>query len=429
MNKRNVIKVLLSLFIVLSFAVNPLYADNQKKVLSLAECLDAAVNNNLSLKKADKKLEWGDSRIGEAKADYFPRLDFNAEYFRTDSSFGKNADYSTSFDMRHTLFDFGARASQVKIERINLELYRYEREGELQKTLSAVRQEYYSGIGEKGDIIFLHLKKQLQEKKIETVKEMVEAGLALEKDVLSAERELLESENSLRAKEESLHVIMARLSQLTGIENAGDYDLEELDSLLEKNKAEINEKDAVQKSFQNRPELKAYDEKRAGAVEKISREKKLAFPSLSWGLNYVFGGAKFLFERGITISGILNIPLFRGFATRHRIKQAEAELAMLEKELDIKKQDIEIEVRSSIKDLHAASKGIEMKKKLLDEALFDLMVAEEKYHVGLASEIDIMKEQVRFGQVSKEYNDSVLEHLKAHDKYELSTGKITLKED
>jgi outer membrane protein TolC len=425
MNKRKFAAFVLSTFLLSFCLCNISHAyEEDKKVLTLKDCIDAAIKNNLSLKKAGKKMEWGENRIGEAKADYFPKIDFNAEYFRTESSLGEDSDYSTSLDLSHTLFDFGTRSSTVKMEESNLEVYQYEREAELQKVVSEVRQAYYSILHVQSEIDILNAKKNLSEKHLEKSKEVYAVGLAVEREVLRAESESMDSKDKISIQKDELKILMSRLSHLTGIENIEDYKLDQISSENLNKQVNAKTEDAVTIALNNRPELKAYSAKQVAVMKKLEREKKLAFPSLSWGLNYVFGGAKFLFEKGFTVTGLLNIPLFSGFSTKYRIKQVEAELNMIEKEKEIEKQIIEIDVKSSIKRLHEAYNRFAVKKKLLEEAHLDLMLAEEKYNVGLASEIDLMEEQVKFSQVSKEYNDSLINYLKALDKYELSTGSL-----
>lgn len=424
MSKRKYAAFIISVFLMVIPAFNLTYAEEDKKLLTIQDCIDAAVKNNLVLKKSEKKIAWGEGRVGEAKADYFPRIDLNAEYFKTDSSFGENSDYSTSVDVSHTLFDFGARSSAVKTEKSNLQVYQYDRETELQKVVSEVRQVYYSILRIKSDIDILNAKKNLNEKQLEKFKEMYAVGLAVEGDMLGAESRLMESGDKIIVRKDELKIFMSRLSHLTGIENIEDYRLDKISNENLEKQPDIKSEDAVNIAFSNRPELKAYSAREAAAINKLEKEKRLAFPSLSWGLNYVFGGAKFLFEKGFTVTGLLNIPLFRGFSTKYRIKQAEAELNMVEKEREIEKQLIEINVKSTVKTLHEAYNRIAVKNKLLEEARFDLMVAEEKYNAGLASELNLLSVQLKFSQTSKDYYDGVIEYLKALDTYELSTGQI-----
>ncbi len=423
---RAIVVAILSSVVLLGTSPLAFAEGEPRKVLTLEECIRSALAHNIALKRTENGLEVGQSRVGLAKADLFPKIDMNAMYFRTASSLGENDDFSASIDASHTLFDFGARRSNIRIAQNRLNVMTYEYAAERQGIVSEVRQAFYSILGNQADLEILAGRKRFLKTELATIRERIAAGLGIEKDRIAAEARLIRADRAFEERKQEASIITVRLTNLTGIENIDSYEIEGPEEIGFHIGPEMSIEDAVALAYENRPELKASAARESVAAEVLAREKRSVFPSVSLALSYTFAGARFLFEKGLTLSGLFNLPLFSGFSSRHRVKQAEAEFEMIRRETELSRQGVRIEVEAALGRLQNSGRTVGTIDKELEEALWIARAAAEKHDAGLGTELELMEARLRYEEASDERRKAHVELLKAEDEFERSTGLVSV---
>ena len=99
------------LFPMMARASDPL---NQGAALNLQRCIEIALEKHPSIKASAGAIKMNESKVGQAKANYYPQLNLTSSVQRIDPH------YSTDIIIGMTLFDFGKTSSQVDIQDLNV---------------------------------------------------------------------------------------------------------------------------------------------------------------------------------------------------------------------------------------------------------------------------------------------------------------------
>src|SRR4030043_1625083 len=121
----------------------------QGDVLNLERCIQSALQNHPSINAAASTVRASESRIGQARANYFPQVTFQSSYQRVGpaSLSSLNVDpynqYSNTLNLSQTLFDFGKTYDQIKIQSLSTESSRADLQDISGHVILGVKQAYY----------------------------------------------------------------------------------------------------------------------------------------------------------------------------------------------------------------------------------------------------------------------------------------------
>jgi outer membrane protein len=114
----------------------------------------------------------------------------------------------------------------------------------------------------------------------------------------------------------------------------------------------------------------------------------------------------------------LTIPLFEGFATKAKVKQAtsQKEQILLTKAQLI--DSIKIEVKQAYFTLDQAKDNIAGQSENVDTAKDNLRIAQERYKLGLMSDIEVRDAELTLTQAEINYYQATYEYIMAQAKVE-----------
>ena len=117
---------------------------------NLEQCIAIALEKHPSINASVGAIKANESKVGQAKANYYPQVNLSTSYQRIGpaSSYNGNNDpynqYSTSVDLGMTLFDFGKTSTQVKIQNLNVNASRADYDDVRTKVALNVKNAYYN---------------------------------------------------------------------------------------------------------------------------------------------------------------------------------------------------------------------------------------------------------------------------------------------
>ncbi len=367
------------------------------ETLTLSRCIEIAQGKNPTIIAAVNTVDISRSRVGEARANYYPQVSASGSYNRITSNPALSASgirqeydqYSGSVDVSQTLFDFGKTWSSVKISKYNLDSSRSDLAATQDTITLNVKQAYYAVLQAKrnrdvaADII-----KQF-ELHLEQAKGFYEVGTKAKIDVIKAEVDLSNAKLSLINTENTLKIAWVNLNNAMGVPDPPEYSIE--DNLLFAPYA-ITLEEATAKAFDNRPDLKSIVSKRQAAEENISLQRSGYYPVLSANASYTWGGFGVLpdrFNNGWNAGVAVSVPLFSGFLTNHQVAEAKSNLYVLRANEESIRQQILLDVRQAYLNLHAADSSITTTDLALKQAKENLDLANGRYAAGVGSPIEV----------------------------------------
>ena len=121
---------------------------------------------------------------------------------------------------------------------------------------------------------------------------------------------------------------------------------------------------------------------------------------------------------------VMNVPIFNGLRTKGRLSQDYARLAQLELAREQLVERIRLEVTQALLNLRDAEELVASQKKVLDQAIEGLRLAQAGYDEGVNRQLDILDAQQVLTGARRGYARAVYAHLLAKVALEKAKGTL-----
>ncbi len=399
------------------------------ETLDLQRCLAIAVGRHPQLQAAAHTVRAGESRVGQARAGYYPQVSGAAGYSRSDpystgspSSSAGNVynSYSSSLSLTQNLYDFGKTAAQVRIQELNRDSSRSDLEQVRAQIVFGVKQAYWGVLKEKRNLEVAREAVDQYRQHLDRAKGFYEIGTKPKFDVTKAEVDLSNAKLALIKAENAWRLARVALNNAIGLPEAPDYDVED-QFAAEQDTLPLEE--AVRQAYERRPDLQAYAVREKSLEEAIALAKKGYYPTLTGNASYGWGGGDFPLDQGWSFGAQVNVNLFSGFATKHQVEEARANLEALKANAAVLRQTIALEVRQAWLNLREASERIDASALAVRQAEENLDLARGRYATGVGSPIEVTDALVAVSNAKTAHIGALYDHRVARASLEKATGE------
>ncbi|MDO9289907.1 MAG: TolC family protein, partial [Thermodesulfovibrionales bacterium] len=95
------------------------------ELLNMDTCVEIALKKQPNIVAAKSTVNVNQSRVGQAKANYYPQVDLTSGYSRTSpvsrTDHNSSDQYTGSATLKQNIYDFGKTSTQVDIQNLNLD--------------------------------------------------------------------------------------------------------------------------------------------------------------------------------------------------------------------------------------------------------------------------------------------------------------------
>lgn len=402
----------------------------QGEVLDLERCLNIALLNQPAIMAAKGAVFANQSRIGQAKANYYPTVDLTAGYSRTKSvpsanrptvtsnnSFGL---YSNSVELRQTIYDFGKTSAAVKVQQFNTDASRSDLQNTLEETVLSVKHAYYNLLQSKRNRDVAQETVKQFEQHLDQAKGFFDVGLKPRFDVIRAEVDLSNARVNLIKAENAVRLAKASLRNVMGISGAPDFEIEDV---LSFEKYGITLDEALAKAFENRPDLKAAVLRRRSAEETIRLAKREYYPSLSGNAAYNWAGESYPLKEGWNAGVSVTIPVFTGFLSKYLLQEANANLDIARANENLAKQGVTFDVQQAYLNLKEAEERIPAAELAAKQAEENLDISNGRYATGVGNPIEVTDALVAYINAKTSYIQALSDYKIAQAGLERAMGE------
>ena len=393
------------------------------EIINLDRCIEIALRINPTITIATNAVNINQSKVGQAQANYYPQVEWSSGYAknspvssRTDSSYDA---YSSSIGLRQTIFDFGKTSTNVRIQKLNLNSSRFDLENVSDEIIFSVKQAYYGVLQAKRTRDVAEETVTQFNQQLEQAKGFYEVGIRPKFDVTKAEVDLSNAKLNLIKAENALSIARVILNNAMGVTDAPEYRLE--DNLFFQ-KYEITFEDAIEKTYENRPDLKSIIAKKEAAEESINLAKKGYYPVVSGDANYEWAGQQFPLEDGWNAGVTVTFPLFSGFSTTYQVKESKATANVLRANEESLRQTIFLEVQQAYLNLKEAEERIPAAELTVKQAEENLELANGRYAAGVGNAIEVTDAQVAYSSAKRSYIQALYDYKVAQASLEKAMG-------
>ncbi|WP_370098273.1 TolC family protein [Xanthomarina gelatinilytica] len=433
MNRNIVTTVLLTIFISISgFA--------QDKKWSLEECVNYAMENNISIKQTALDTDLADQDLISAKGNFLPNVNASASQDWNFGSFIGQDGNRVSIDSRGNSFGLNTGVTLFNGFR-NTSIYKQAQLGiessELQLSILKdnisvnVVNQYLNILLNKENLKVAEEQVAITEKQVIQVSELVDSGVRPRADLFEVEAQLASDRERLTNVENSLELAKLALTQLLQISNEG-FDVEEIELSLPEVLVEHKSSNEIYDyALQNRPEIKKAELDIENSILAIDIAKSAYYPTLSFGAGLGTSYQHFqgqedlrvvidpndptnisLVENGFwqqlednlgyNLGFRLDIPIFNRMQTKVSVDKAKINKERIAYSLDQAKQDLRSTIEQAYTDAKAAFKQFEASQVSLNAQKEAFKNAQESYNSGVMNSFEF--EQVRNRLVNAEAN-------------------------
>jgi len=377
--------------------------------INLEEAVKILIEENRTLKNARKDIEKAEKDIDLAVRSYFPTLDLQTSYTKFDQvqfSIGEDENYSTSLSLTQPIWLGGRASMQKEIAGYSLEIARTKYEQSVEAQIFSLIQAYYGVLQTQGMVEIRKEALDIANEHLRIVKNNLEAGIAIRRDLLQSQIEQRKAEEELTAAQNNLKIARRRLTQILTTDKVYEPSDPEIDFELE-----LEQQKLFNTALANDPQLMILELNKEIIKLNQKLEGQYYRPSVSLNGSYDWQGQEFMDEKSWSMTLGVNIPLYDGGKGNLNAEKQEKELEKTANNRQDLLENIDIEVEDSILTVKENKETIELEQLSLENAEENLEIANKSYEAGVASNTDVIDAQ-------STYNQAQTSLLQAAYKYE-----------
>jgi outer membrane protein len=399
------------------------------RILTLDEALAMARAQQPQVRQAAAATQAALARVDESFAPLLPQVSGNADYTRETANYasrpgslpnqissGSNRSswntvnyFNLGLNANQLLYDFGQTRSKWRSSQASAASQKDTERGTMDLVLFSVRSAYFQARAAKGLVKVASETLANQQKHMEQAEGFVEAGTQPEISLAQAKTDLANARVQLINAENGYATAKAQLNQAVGVESPTDYDIAD-ETLPLVDGEDGSTETLLDEAVKARPEL--------AALANQVRAQELTVRALQGSYWPNLGLSTGLSDAGEYASSLtwnwsagfaLSVPIFQGGLTRAQVREAEANLAVVQAQADAERQQVRLEVEQARLAVRADKEALAASVEALANAHVLLQLAEGRYETGVGSIIELGDAQVALtsaGQqkVQAEYN-------------------------
>lgn len=393
----------------------------QMRKWTLQECVEYAVENNLTIEQAELDLDNAIIDKSDAIGNLLPRL--NGDGRLTENvglSFNPTSQEPVNTQLNFTgnltsvldIFDGLRNIRQLQRSKLSAISSQYQLDDLKDDIRLNVANAYLQVLSNKEQLKVFEAQYAVTEQDLLRTKELVESGVVPRGDLLEIEATAATQEQQIINGEGLVLISRVNLAQLLQITDYENFDI--ADESFEIPPSDILDNSAkviFDKALTFRNDIKLSESNVDLAKKDLEIAKGAYYPTLSAFINYntrysdqnlnpqdlsiiPFTDQLWLFD-GLAYGFTLNIPFFNGWSTRNSVKRSKISLQRSQLELEQTKLELESEIQQAHVNVTTFGKAHEAAIKTMEARKLAYEYAKERFNVGLMNSFDFSQAQSR----------------------------------
>ena len=390
--------------------------------LSLKDCIDRAIEKNISIKNSSLDLLNSTENKKTAIGNFIPSFNINGNHSWntgltqniTTGILENQTTENSSMNMSVAVDVFNGLANIRRLHRANLDLLakKYQLEDMKEDISLLVANSYLQILFNKEQLDVQKSQLKISQEELRNAKEKFNNGVIPEGNLFEIEANLALSEQNVIMAENGYQLSKLSLSQLLMFGDSDNFDI--ADDNYEIPQTDILNKDAkeiLEVAMKNRNDIKLAETNLEIAIKDQQISKSALLPSASAYYSYnsrVIMDAptslksQFDLNAGESIGLQLNIPIINGWSSRAGIKKSKLNVLRSKNLLDQTKMDLENTIYQALNDAKGAIKSYEAAKKSEIARKTAYEYAKERFENGALNTINYFQAQQLFETAQSE---------------------------
>ncbi len=396
-------------------------------VLTLDQCIKLALENNSTLRNAERNYQIAGTSVVASRSDLLPRVNVNLSSGRfrqgdrtveDDVLVGFNPDSSAIIERREitqpgfstssnsaqlsvsqTLFDFGASINRLRQASASEEASRFSFESTRQNTILLVKQRYFGHLRNQHLLEVNQEAVKSAEEQLKRTESMYEIGSVAQGDVFRARTQFGNERINLITQQNAVQNSRALLNVALGRTADAPLAIADVEEVPEVKTYEMEE--VLRVAEEKNPELLGIEKDKRSAQLGIHVARTAYLPSFSIQGSYSRSNNEFnkvYSDFNQNWSGSIGIGmsfnLFNGFSDQANLERQQLTYRIAEENAVDRRRNLRLEVEQALLSLRAWKEITAINSDNLISAQEDLRLAQERYRVGAGTLLDIINAQV-----------------------------------
>lgn len=398
-------------------------AQAQNKKWTLLECVNYALENNISIQQSELDVDIADIDKSQAVSNFLPNLNSNASYnintganinpatnqFENTTFRSANGGVSSGINI-FSGFSNWKTLQRAKINKIASE-YRLDK---MKDDISLfVANSFLQILANREQLKVLNAQNEVTKENLKNTQDLVDAGVLPQGDLLELRATDATQAQQIIAAENALFLSKFGLAQILQLKDYENFDIVDSDyglvtsDILDKNPGEIVDKAKVEIN-----DVKIAETNFELAQKDLELAKASYFPTISGFVGYntrwastqinpftgediSFIDQLYLFD-GTSVGVQLNVPIFNRFNVRNNVKRSKVQVERLKYQLEQAELDLESTVYQAFNDAKNSKKTYEAALQTEEARRLAFEYAKERYDVGLSNSFDFNQSRTAY---------------------------------
>lgn len=386
-------------------------------ILSMADCINKALENNPEIKAAIGTTEIFHSKIGQSRSRYFPRLGVTSGTSRnnrvvnsSDFAFPDKSFTSYNFSaitIDQLIFDFGKTADLLKASKFNHQSSQEDLQALINDIIYRTKESYYM-------LLFAQKKMEVMQDNVDKFQEHLnqataffEVGTRPKIDVTIAKFNLSNAQLDLIKAKNEIEYAITKLNNTMGLPEHVQYSIE--DELSYK-KQSITFEEILEFAYKRRPDLQAAKLRTQASERLVKIASKAVVPDIQASASHTIGGGDFFDDDGYGIGINLELPITNPYLVKKQLDEAKGKLnqdTALAQKLE---NDVYMQAKQAHIMLTEADEKIPVTELLLEQATENYEISSARYKAGIGDAIELKDAELEHRNAQLQYFNSILEY-------------------
>ena len=407
------------------------FAQSQNKKWTLKECVQYALENNISVKQSELDLQATDIDKLTAVGAFLPSLNVGGSVSKNtglsfDPTTGNTStttflSASGNINVGYNLFDGLQNIRRVQRADISKLAADY-RLSKMKDDISLfVANGYLQVILNKANLEVLKSQNVVTQEQMDRTNQLVEAGSLPRGDLLEIKATDASEKQSIVNAENTIQISLISLAQLLLIKDYENFDIEDEGyDIVDEGISTKSASEIIESAKASRSEIKIAEQNVALAVKDVQISKGSYWPTLRAFLGYdtrytdgspIAFGEQIYLNDGIGYGLSLNIPIFNGFSAKGNVQRNKINLERSKFQLEQAELDLESTVYQAYVDAKGSLKSFEAANTALESQQLAYDYAKERYDVGLTNAFDFSQSKLRFDNAKIQLNRAKYDYI------------------
>lgn len=394
---------------------------NSDRALTLKDCLELAMQNNVDVLTGRNNVTSARSGSVSARSDYAPQLSLqtNALTWGSQGVLNKTTN-GTAFTVTENIFDGGLREAKVQSADQSVKQNQAALGRTVQTVSYNVSKAYCEVLRARHLANVAQANVRYDEGLREQIKARAELGTAANVDVLPIEAQLANARVSLLSAKNKVRTTSLELQRVMGVSTRSDFEIADVSI---SSTATPNLDTLVEQALKSRPDVLEYSAATKSARASVRQAKINMFPRPTITAEYQRQVAGGFTTGGTQVVGGIVFDIFNGGANQAAYKQARAAQSSAQLQERQLNKDIRSDVEEAYLTLTSAKERIDATAVSLESANKNYSAQKERYSQGLGTTLDLLNAEVQMITAQSDEVEARYDYYIAIAQMDYATGK------